>query len=141
MVEMRIVYDGELGCTAVHGPSGSRLGTDAPVDNQGRGLSFSPTDLLATSLGTCMLTTMAIMAERHGWDMSGATAVVEKSMVADPVRRVGRLTVKIHVPRALDARARETLERTAATCPVQKSLHPSVEIPVTFEWGAHTTAS
>lgn len=141
MVEMRIVYDGELGCTAEHGPSGSRLRTDAPVDNQGRGLSFSPTDLLATSLGTCIVTTMAIMAERHGWDMSGTSAVVEKTMVADPVRRVGRLTVKIRVPRALDARARETLERTAVTCPVHKSLHPSVEIPVSFEWGPPPAAS
>jgi putative redox protein len=136
MVEIRMRYEGDLRCVAVHGPSSATFSTDAPVDNQGRGESFSPTDLVATALGTCMLTTMGIVARRHDWKLDGATATVKKEMVADPVRRIGRLTVAIRVPGGLDARARETLEETAQTCPVHKSLAGSVEIPVTFEWGS-----
>ena len=134
MVEIEIRYDGGLRCTAVHGPSRAHFVTDAPVDNQGRGASFSPTDLVATALGTCMLTTMGIVAERHGWKLVGASAHVEKSMVADPARRIGELAVRIRVPGTFDARTRETLERTALTCPVHKSLSPQVTIPVAFEW-------
>lgn len=135
MVQIQIRYEGDLRCTAVHGPSGARLSTDAPVDNQGRGESFSPTDLCATALGTCMLTIMGIVAKRHGWDLVGATATVEKGMVADPVRRIGKLALRIRVPADLDAQARETLEKAAFTCPVHKSLNPAIEIPVSFEWG------
>ena len=135
MVKIQATYEGGLRCRAEHGPSGAALSTDAPVDNQGKGESFSPTDLVATALGTCMLTTMGIVAERHGWDLSGAEALVEKGMVADPARRIGRLAVEIRVPAKLDQRARETLERTALTCPVHKSLRPEVEIPVRFAWG------
>ena len=134
MVEIDIRYDGGLRCSATHVPSRAVLATDAPVDNQGRGESFSPTDLVATALGACMLTTMGIVAERHAWDLSGATVRVEKSMVADPARRIGSLAVRIRVEGAFDARARETLERTALTCPVHKSLSPAVAIPVDFEW-------
>ena len=125
----------------MHGPSGSRLATDAPVDNQGRGESFSPTDLCATALGTCMLTTMGIVARRHGWDLAGMTATVEKGMVADPARRIGKLALRIRVPAGLDARAREVLEKAAFTCPVHKSLNPAVDIPVTFEWGPQPVRS
>lgn len=135
MVEIRVRYEGDLHCVAVHGPSGASFATDAPVDNQGRGESFSPTDLVATALGTCMLTTMGIVAKRHDWSLQGATATVKKVMVADPVRRIGRLEVSIRVPGELDAKARETLEKTAHTCPVHKSLAESVEIPVEFAWG------
>lgn len=135
MVEIRIEYEGGLRCSAVHGPSGARLSTDAPVDNHGRGQSFSPTDLTATSLGVCMLSVMGIVAERHGWNMTGAGATVEKSMVADPVRRIARLAVRIRVPGIVDPRQREALERAAATCPVHESLSPAVEVSVVFEWG------
>ena len=135
MVEIRVRYEGDLHCIAVHGPSGASFATDAPVDNQGRGESFSPTDLVATALGTCMLTTMGIVARRHDWDLSGATATDKKIMVADPLRRVGRLEVSIRIPAELDERARETLVKTAHTCPVHKSLAPSVEIPIEFAWG------
>jgi len=134
MVEIRVEYEGGLHCRVVHGPSRASFATDAPVDNQGKGESFSPTDLVATALGACMLTTMGIVAERHGWKLDGATARVEKSMVADPVRRIGKLAVAIRIPGSFDERTREILERTAHTCPVHKSLHPSVEIPVVFEW-------
>jgi len=134
MVTIVMDYRGGLRCTATHAPSNTRLTTDAPVDNQGRGESFSPTDLVATALGTCMLTTMGIVAERHGWSMEGANATVVKEMVADPVRRIGRLRVKIAMPGALEPAAREALERAAHTCPVHRSLAPNVDIPVEFIW-------
>lgn len=135
MVEIQVRYEGGLRCSAVHGPSGARLLTDAPLDNHGQGQSFSPTDLLATSLATCVLTTMGIVAERHGWNLTGASATVEKSMVADPLRRVGKLELTVRVPGVTDARAREALERAAATCPVHESLGAAVERPVVFQWG------
>ncbi len=134
MVRIEIDYQGSLRCQARHAPSGSQLSTDAPVDNQGKGESFSPTDLVAAALGTCMLTTMGIVAARHGWDLAGSSASVEKEMVSDPARRIGRLTVVLRMPGALDERARSTLERTALTCPVHKSLASAVEIPLRFEW-------
>lgn len=134
MVEIKIEYEGGLHCRAQHAPSQATLATDAPVDNHGQGASFSPTDLVATALGTCMLTTMGIVAERHGWKLAGATARVEKSMVSEPVRRIGRLAVTIRIPGSFDARTRQVLEKTARTCPVHKSLDQAVEIPVAFEW-------
>jgi putative redox protein len=134
MVEIRVEYEGGLRCRTEHAPSKASFTTDAPVDNHGKGESFSPTDLVATALASCMLTTMGIVAERHRWNLAGATARVEKSMVADPVRRIGKLAVMVRIPGSFDAPAKEVLERTALTCPVFKSLHPSVEIPVAFEW-------
>ena len=98
MVEIRLEYQGDLHCKAVHGPSGTELFTDAPKDNQGRGESLSPTDLCATALGSCMLTTMGIAARTLNLDMKGATAVVEKEMTSSPPRTIQRLTVRIRVP-------------------------------------------
>jgi len=135
-VRIETVYEGGLHCRAVHGPSKAELATDAPVDNQGRGESFSPTDLVATALGTCMLTTMGIVAARHDWDLTGATATVEKHMIADPERRIAKLVVEIRVPRDFGPKERATLEKTAFTCPVHRSLGAKVEIPVVFRWGA-----
>ncbi len=136
MVEIQIAYEGQLHCTATHGPSGTRLTTDAPKDNMGRGESFSPTDLVATALGTCILTTMAIAAQRRGLELNGATARVTKEMVTTPSRRIGRLTVEIVMPQDLPEEERTRLEHAAHACPVHKSLHPDVEIPVTFRWGS-----
>jgi len=136
MVRIDVEYRGRLRCVSVHEPSGAELATDAPKDNQGEGASFSPTDLVGTALATCVLTTMAIVANRHGWKLEGATASVVKHMVADPVRRIGKLELTLRMPTGLDARARETLERTAHTCPVHKSLAPEVEKPMTFLWDA-----
>ena len=135
MVTIQIEYQGDLHCQAVHGPSGAELNTDAPKDNQGRGESFSPTDLVATALGTCILTIMGIMARTLDIDISGATATVEKEMTATPPRKIQRLRVKIHVPHSLSSETREKLERAAHTCPVHKSLHPDVQIPIEFTWG------
>ena len=134
MVRMRVVYEGGLRCDVMHTPSGSHLSTDAPVDNHGRGESFSPTDLVASAMGSCMLTVMGIVAERHGWNMKGATVDVEKGMVREPVRRIGRLTVVIRVPGEFDESKRRVLERAAMACPVHASLHPDVDVPVRFEW-------
>src|SRR6187455_1534495 len=117
MVEIRVRYEGELHCVAVHGPSGASFSTDAPVDNQGRGESFSPTDLVATALGTCMLTTMGLVAERHGWPLQGARAQVEKHMVADPERRIAKLAVVLSIPGQHEDKVRAALERAALTCP------------------------
>ena len=140
MVEIRFEYSGELRCNAVHGPSAAALHTDAPVDNHGKGESFSPTDLVATALGSCMLTVMGIAARKNGWDMDGATATVNKGMVADPRRRIGSLQVEIHMPHELDAGAREQLEKIAHTCPVFESLNPAIDVPVQFRWGAAASA-
>ncbi len=134
MVRIQTKYEGDLRCSAVHGPSRTRLTTDAPVDNQGRGESFSPTDLVATALATCVLTTMGIVARRHGWDMRDCEAEVVKHMVSDPARRIGKLELLVRMRGRFDERARETLERTAHTCPVHRSLAPNVEMPITFEW-------
>src|SRR5438270_12569413 len=101
MVEIKITYEGQLRCEAVHGPSGTRLTTDAPQDNMGNGESFSPTDLLATALGTCIMTTMGIVAQRHNIDLSGSTVRVEKHMSTTGIRRIARLPVEIHLPRPL----------------------------------------
>jgi len=134
MVRIDFEYQGDLHCRAEHGPSRAELSTDAPVDNQGRGESFSPTDLVATALGTCMLTTMGILARTLGIDMSGATATVEKEMTGAP-RRIQSLTVRIAMPGAVGAEDREKLMRAAHTCPVARSLHPEVQVPVEFSWG------
>ncbi len=131
MVEITVTYEGDLRCRAVHGPSGAELVTDAPVDNHGRGESFSPTDLVATALGTCML---GITAAKRGWDLRGATVTIVKEMVADPERRIARLVARIRTPGPLDERARAVLERAALGCPVQQSLPERVDRPVTFEW-------
>ena len=135
MVSIQLEYQGELHCKAVHGPSGTELNTDAPKDNQGRGESFSPTDLVATALGSCMLTVMGIMARTLDLNITGATASVEKEMTAAAPRRIQSLTVRIHVPHDVSTENRQKLERAAHTCPVHKSLHPDVQIPIEFIWG------
>lgn len=134
MVEIEVAYEGELHTSCTHGPSGSVLSTDAPRDNHGKGETFSPTDLLATALGSCMLTVMGIVARRHDWALEGAGATVEKHMTAQPVRRVGRLVVRFAMPAGLPPESRAVLERAATTCPVHQSLHPEISIDVAFDW-------
>ena len=135
MVAIQFEYQGDLHCKAVHGPSRTELTTDAPKDNQGRGESFSPTDLVATALGTCMLTIMGIMARTLNIDIAGTTATVEKEMTASMPRKIQSLAVKIHVPQSLSLENRQKLERAAHTCPVHKSLHPDIQTPIEFTWG------
>ncbi|HVT57594.1 MAG TPA: OsmC family protein [Thermoanaerobaculia bacterium] len=130
-VEIEGRYTGKLKTAMTHGPSGVDLATAAPLDNQGDGSSFSPTDLLAAALASCMVTTMAIVAERDGVDLSGVTFHVEKEMAANP-RRVGKLPVRIHLPARLPAAERRKLEQAANSCPVHHSLTPEIEKEVLF---------
>lgn len=134
MVTIQVEYQGDLHCKAVHGPSQAEFATDAPTDNQGRGESFSPTDLVATALGTCMLTVMGILARTLGLDIAGTRATVEKEMTSSAPRKIQSLTVKIRVPQAMSPENREKLERAAHTCPVKMSLHPDIQVPIQFVW-------
>lgn len=133
MVQINILYQGELRCTATH-PSGAEILTDAPKDNHGKGEAFSPTDLVATALGTCMLTIMGIAARAMQIDIRGTKVRVVKEMVVQPVRRIGKLTVTIDVPVKLDEAQRQKLIDAAHTCPVHKSLHPDIQMPIEFVW-------
>jgi uncharacterized OsmC-like protein len=138
VVEIDIVYEGELRCEAKHAPSKTEIETDAPVDNMGKGESFSPTDLLATSLGTCMATTMGIVARKNGWNIDGIRLRVQKLMTKEPPRKVARVNVDFTIPdtvkNGLDANARTALENTARTCPVALSLAPSIEVELNLNW-------
>lgn len=134
-VEIRGEYVGGLGMELGHGPSGTTIRTAAPVDNQGDGSSFSPTDLLAAALGSCMVTTMAIVARREGIPFEGASFRLEKHMRSDP-RRVAAVPVWVRMPGGLTAEQRERLEQIARGCPVAKSLSPEVEQAVEFEYPA-----
>ncbi len=134
MVNISIRYEGALRCAATHGPSGQTLFTDAPVDNHGRGESFSPTDLVATALGTCMATSMGIVSERHTIDLAGMKIEVTKEMTKEAPRRIARLVTVIDVPLPADHPDRDLLERAALTCPVHQSLHPEIEKPLDFRW-------
>lgn len=134
MVEIHIAYKGELRCEATHTPSGTMMTTDAPRDNHGKAESFSPTDLMATALGTCMMTVMGIVARKLNLDISGSTVVVNKTMVVKPERRIGELAVVVTVPQALDDATKEALKAAALSCPVHHSMHPDIAMPITFQW-------
>ncbi|HNC69357.1 MAG TPA: OsmC family protein, partial [Pseudomonadales bacterium] len=121
MVRIEAQYTGQLRVTARHGPSGATLITDAPVDNHGKGESFSPTDLVATALGTCILTTMGIVARRHGILMTGAKVTVEKGMQSNP-RRIAHLPVRVEIPGTFTPDQKKILENAAHGCPVHRSL-------------------
>ena len=133
MVAINIEYQGDLHCRVTHGPSGAQLITDAPTDNMGRGESFSPTDLVASALGTCILTVMGAKAQSMGINLAGSTVVVEKEMASGP-RRIGRLATCVRIPHQVADRDKKVLEATAFTCPVHKSMSPDVDMPIAFEW-------
>jgi len=133
MVQISIDYTGQLHCSATHGPSKTELVTDAPLDNLGKGEAFSPTDLVATALGTCIATTMGIVAQKHGIDLRGMTVSVTKEMANDP-RRIGRLTSEVRIPLSPDHPQRELLEKTGLGCPVHRSLPADMERPTKFFW-------
>ena len=133
-VEVNVYYRGDLHCEAVHGPSGQSFITDAPTDNGGRGECFSPTDLVATALGSCFLTIMGLVAQRHEVSLEGVRVNVVKTMAAAPLRRIAELRVTVTFPPAcaarLDTAMRDKLERAATHCPVHASLHPDIAVPV-----------
>jgi len=132
MVTIKTRYDGGLRCSAQHGPSDSQISTDAPKDNQGLGESFSPTDLVATALATCALTTCGIVARREGLVIDGAVAVIEKIMTTVPRRRIGALPMRITFPAGIPLERRALLEETARTCPVAISLDDSIDLSIEF---------
>jgi uncharacterized OsmC-like protein len=130
-----VIYAGDLKTVATHLQSGTTIETDPPVDNQGKGESFSPTDLTATSLATCMATIMGIKAKDMNVNLIGMKISVLKTMKADP-RRIGGIDVSFEWPANFqaDEKTRLILERSANTCPVMYSLHPDIEVKVAFNW-------
>lgn len=134
METAKIVYTGDLRTEATHLQSGKTIISDAPVDNHGKGEAFSPTDLLATSLGSCMLTTMGIAANAHNINIDGAKAKVTKVMAANP-RRVSEVQVEFEMPKNnYTEKEKNMLQHTALSCPVAKSLHPDIIQKVTFNY-------
>jgi len=129
-----VTYESNLRTTCLHLQSGSAIETDAPTDNKGKGERFSPTDLIATGLGACMITTMGIKAQTMDIALDGAKVEVTKVMVSDP-RRIGKIIAHVTLPTLnLDEKTIEILERVARTCPVERSLHPDVELDIQFNW-------
>lgn len=129
-----VTYESNLRTTCLHLQSGSAIETDAPTDNKGKGERFSPTDLIATGLGACMITTMGIKAQSMDIALDGAKVEVTKVMVSDP-RRIGKIIAHVTMPALnLDEKTIEILERVARTCPVERSLHPDVELDIQFNW-------
>ena len=129
-------YAGHLRTEATHVASGNLIQTDAPLDNHGRGEAFSPTDLVATALGACMMTVMGIVAERHTLDLTGSTFTLTKHMTTEAPRRIAQVDVRFQLPTALTAAHRTLLENTARTCPVALSLNPEIRQQVQFEYEA-----
>ena len=130
MTNITCTYTGDLHCEAIHSGSGATLSTDAPLDNEGKGEAFSPTDLLATSLGTCMLTIMGITARSRGWSLEGASASVDKVMSSEGPRRIDTLRVTLHLPEQLDHDQRALLQRVAEQCPVKRSIVPLINAEI-----------
>ncbi len=131
-----ITYEGQLRCTAVHNQSKSSIETDAPTDNKGKGERFSPTDLVCTALGTCILTTMAIRAKDMGLELTGTTVDVQKYMSTEPPRRIVKIEVTVNFPAShFEEKDMATMERIGNNCPVTRSLHPEIEQVITYNWG------
>lgn len=136
MVQIDLTYQGGLRCKVVHGPSQQSLITDAPVDNHGKGEYFSPTDLVAAALGSCLATVMGIIADKEGINLAGLKVMVIKEMTAAPRRRIGRLTVQVFFSLPLTDVQKAKMERAAHYCPVHESLHPDIEMPIEFVYPA-----
>jgi putative redox protein len=130
-----VIYEGALRTVAIHNASGTRIETDAPVDNQGKGERFSPSDLVATSLGSCMLTIMGMKARDLEIDLKGTRIDIQKFMKADP-RRVSGISLTFHLPTSLSLSEKNKiiLQRAAETCPVFFSIHPEIDVQINFNW-------
>lgn len=129
----KITYLGELRTSSIHIQSGSEIISDAPIDNNGKGAAFSPTDTVANGLGSCMFTVMGIKAAEMNVDLSNATAEITKIMAAEP-RRISEIHIVFNIKAELDDKTKTILERTAMTCPVYYSLHPDIKKVITFNW-------
>ncbi|MBS0605753.1 MAG: OsmC family protein [Verrucomicrobia bacterium] len=135
MAEIEIWYEGDLSTRCVHKENGSEITTDAPKDNQGLGRVFSPTDLLAAALGSCVLTLMGIIARKRNIDIKGTKLTVVKEMQSAPFRRIGRLSVQVYCPYTFSPEITDQLIKAAQTCPVKHSLHPDIQQELIFHWG------
>lgn len=129
----KVTYNGELRTECVHLKSNNSFVTDAPIDNNGLGQAFSPTDTVATGLASCMLTMMGIKANGLEVDLKGSTGTVTKHMAASP-RRISGIDIEFHLPKNVSDTHRKILQRTADTCPVHHSLHPDIEKVITYHW-------
>ncbi|MEI7998804.1 MAG: OsmC family protein [Candidatus Omnitrophota bacterium] len=134
MVKMNVVYEGNLRCRLTHEQSASVIVTDAPKDNMGKGEAFSPTDLVASALASCLVTVMAIAAGKYNIDLQGLKVDIRKDMIISPVRRIGTINVDVHMPKGIPKDKRPLLENIAFNCPVHKSLHPDVEALIRFDY-------
>ncbi|MBP6624683.1 MAG: OsmC family protein [Chitinophagaceae bacterium] len=132
-----VLYTKDLRTTCTHLQSGTIIETDAPKDNQGLGERFSPTDLVATALGACMVSIMGIASKTHGMNVEGTRVDVEKIMVADPLRRIGEIKIQLHFSseHVYSDKDKKILEHAAMTCPVFLSLHPDTKKTIQFNWG------
>ncbi len=133
MVKCTIKYEGALRCRLEHGPSAASVATDAPVDNRGKGESFSPTDLMCCAMAACMETIMGIYAEDHQVELSGMSITVSKVMSANP-RRIARIETEISVPLPEDTPHKQALLDCVIGSPAMRSLHPDIEVPITWNW-------
>jgi len=131
---MHIEYTGDLRTTVLHESSGTVIQTDAPTDNQGKGECFSPTDLCATALGSCIITTIGIKGLQKGWDITGSKVKVEKIMSSDTPRRIGQLNVEVRIPDQFSDQDKKHMVNIAHACPVHQSLHPDVLLNVSLDW-------
>ena len=134
MVEIKLTYEGDLHCSATHTPSGNTLVTDAPVDNNGRGQAFSPTDLVATALGSCVATVIGIVAKRKEIAVEGMAVTIRKFMSKGQPRRISRLELDLTVPLPGSHPDRKLLESAAHSCPVNQSIHPDIEVIMNWTW-------
>lgn len=134
MVEIKLTYEGDLHCNATHMPSGNKLVTDAPLDNNGRGQAFSPTDLVATALGSCMATVIGIVARRKEIAVEGMEVSVRKFMSDDLPRRISRLELDLQIPLPASHPDRKLLESAANGCPVHHSIHPDIDVVMNWTW-------
>lgn len=134
MVQMTVMYEGGLRCMLQHGPSGNTVQTDAPVDNKGKGETFSPTDLCASALGSCIATIVGMQMEALGIDLKGMKIDVRKEMSKGLPRRITRLETEIWLPVELNDAYKEKVQIAAKNCPVHHSLHPEIEKLITYHW-------
>lgn len=134
MIEIQVQYQGQLRCSATHTPSGNTLQTDAPTDNNGRGETFSPTDLVATALASCITTVMGIVADRKQIDLAGLHVTVRKFMSDSSPRRIAKLELDIHIPLPATHPDRNLLENAARGCPVHHSIHPDIDVVQNWIW-------
>lgn len=134
MVKMEVVYEGELHTRILHSPSKQEIHTDAPKDNMGKGKTFSPTDLVGAALASCIATVLGIFARKKGWELKGMRLAVEKIMSSEGQRRIVALSLEIWMPLNLSNEERLIVEKVAKGCPVHHSLHPDIDVRMTFYW-------